>query len=113
MRILPFFSARQPRLDLDPEGKIEAEPAPTIAPSAVFSSMGIGAATPASDRLWRSGEKRSNAPVSGRRAGSCLDPAAGLGLCVPLSAFAPDAFIRETGPHRTIAMPGLESEFRF
>ncbi|MBO9621245.1 MAG: alginate export family protein [Sphingomonas sp.] len=36
-----------------------------------------------------------------------------LELSASLSAFAPGAFIRETGPHRTIAMLGFESEFRF
>lgn len=34
-------------------------------------------------------------------------------LSTSLSAFAPGAFIRETGPGRTITMLGLESNFRF
>lgn len=34
-------------------------------------------------------------------------------LSASLSAFAPGAFIRETGPARTITMLGLESNFRF
>lgn len=34
-------------------------------------------------------------------------------LSTSLSAFAPGAFIRETGPARTITMLGLESNFRF
>lgn len=34
-------------------------------------------------------------------------------LSASLSAFAPGAFIRETGPAKTIAMLGLESNFRF
>ncbi|WP_336953315.1 alginate export family protein [Sphingobium aromaticivastans] len=34
-------------------------------------------------------------------------------LSASLSAFAPGAFIRETGPAKTIAMLGMESNFRF
>jgi hypothetical protein len=36
-----------------------------------------------------------------------------LELSTSLSAFAPGAFIRETGPARTIGMLGVESNFRF
>jgi hypothetical protein len=36
-----------------------------------------------------------------------------LELSASLSAFAPGAFIRQTGPARTITMLGLESNFRF
>lgn len=36
-----------------------------------------------------------------------------LELSTSLSAFAPGAFIRQTGPARTITMLGLESNFRF
>lgn len=36
-----------------------------------------------------------------------------LELSASLSAFAPGAFIRQTGPARTISMLGLESNFRF
>jgi hypothetical protein len=36
-----------------------------------------------------------------------------LELSTSLSAFATGGFIRQTGPHRTIAMLGLESNFRF
>lgn len=36
-----------------------------------------------------------------------------LGLSASLSAFAPGAFIEQTGPARTIVMLGLEANFRF
>ena len=36
-----------------------------------------------------------------------------LELSTSFSAFAPGAFIRQTGPAKTITMLGLESNFRF